>query len=79
MQDTHNELSTEELKIISDIGFFKLKSEVMHKIEANLAILGEDISEILRVYYHTLPNDILKIAPKISRGEQYKDLPWLNT
>src|SRR5665213_395457 len=77
MQDTNNELSPEELKVISDTRFFKLKNEITHKIEEGLAVLGENISEILNVHKSQFPEDVFRIAPKISRGEQYKDLPWL--
>ena len=50
MQDTHNELSHEELKLISDADFFKRKREITHKIEGSFAVLGENISGILQMH-----------------------------
>jgi hypothetical protein len=33
--------------------------------------------DILKKYSSQLPEEVLKISPKISRGENYKGLPWL--
>ncbi len=77
MQDTYNALSPEELRLINDADFFRLKNEITHKIEASLAVLGENISDILHRHVKQIPRGILKIAPKISQGERYLDLPWL--
>src|SRR5258708_37260851 len=77
MQDTNNELSPEELKLISDADFFRRKNEITHKIEGSLAVLGENISDILQMHVKNIPSGILKIAPKISQGERYLELPWL--
>jgi len=77
MQDTNNELSPDELRVINDTGFFKVKREISHKIQESLAVLGENITEVLQRYPDQIPSGIMNIAPKISQGERYLELPWL--
>src|SRR4030095_79182 len=33
--------------------------------------------DIIQSYLSQIPEEVLKISPKISRGENYKGLPWL--
>ncbi|MBU3713834.1 MAG: hypothetical protein FGM46_02680 [Ferruginibacter sp.] len=72
---TNLTLSDKELSIIQNRDWFYLKHEILDKVN----ILLSDCSEFLKneiIPECQLPEVILKISPKISKGENYKLLPY---
>lgn len=68
-------LSTEELQLVTDTGFILTKQKIIHK--ANL-LLGKQAA-FAQQYLATcnLPEFIKQSSPKIAKGENYLQLPWL--
>ena len=77
MQQTKIQLLPAELELVSSPDIILTKNAILHKIKLFLERLQPKQFEILKDYSSLLPEEILKISPKISRGENYKGLPWL--
>lgn len=69
-------LSKVEMELVSDAGWILTKNNILEKVKE---LLGE-----VQVMYHRqleqfsgLPAEVLVSSPKISKGENYRGLPWL--
>jgi hypothetical protein len=65
--DANVRLSAEELKLVSDPAWILTKNSIVRKVIELFGELSGDWREIFR----------FESEPKISRGEQYKGLPWV--
>ncbi|WP_207511985.1 hypothetical protein [Longitalea luteola] len=71
------QLSAEELSLVQNAGWLLTKNTIIEKV---YALFGEIAHEV-RGNFTGLPalglGDVLVPSPKISKGENYKGLPWV--
>ncbi|MFI5219271.1 MAG: hypothetical protein ACHQNT_07250 [Bacteroidia bacterium] len=77
MQGSKLTLSKAEIKLMSDSDFFIQKNSITKKVSSLLSELNDDIEMLKLKFEASLPPDALKIAGKISKGENYQGLPWM--
>jgi hypothetical protein len=77
MQQTKIQFLPAEIELVSSPDIILTKNAILQKIKSFFEELQIKQQEILTPYSLLLPEDVLKISPKISRGENYKGLPWL--
>jgi hypothetical protein len=77
MQQTKIQLLPAEMELVSSPDIILTKNAILQKIKSFLEELQIKQQDILKNYSSHLPEEVLKISPKISRGENYKGLPWL--
>ena len=66
-----------EMELVSSPDIILTKNAILQKIKSFFEELQMKQQYILKKYSSQLPEEVLKISPKISRGENYKGLPWL--
>lgn len=69
-------LSKEEMELITRSDWILTKNQIVKKVQQLLSDAQVQLQQTLRVY-SWLPAEIINSSPKISRGENYKGLPWL--
>ena len=77
MQQTKIQLLPAEMELVSSPDIILTKNAILQKIKLFFEGLQVKQFDILKDYSSQLPGEVLKISPKISRGENYKGLPWL--
>jgi len=77
MMQTKIQFLPAELELVSSPDIILTKNAILQKIKSFLEELQQKQQAILQEYSSHLPEEPLKISPKISRGENYKGLPWL--
>ena len=77
MQQTKIHLLPAEMKLVSSPDIILTKNAILQKIKSFFEGVQIKQMEILKDYSSGIPPDLLRISPKISRGENYKGLPWL--
>ena len=77
MQQTKIQLLPAEMELVSSPDIILTKNAILQKIKLFFEGFQLRQFEILKDYSSQLPEEVLKISPKISRGENYKGLPWL--
>ena len=77
MQQTKIQLLPAEMNLVSSPDIILTKNAILQKIKLFFEGVQGKQFDILKDYSSHFPQDILKISPKISRGENYKGLPWL--
>jgi len=65
------------MELVSSPEIILTKNAILQKIRSFLEALQIKQLEILKEYASKFPEEVLKTSPKISRGENYKGLPWL--
>ena len=63
--------------LVSSPDIILTKNAILQKIKSFLEELQIKQQDILKKYSPQLSEELLNISPKISRGENYKGLPWL--
>jgi len=53
------------------------KNAILQKVKSFFEEVQIKQFDILKQYSSKLPEEVLRVSPKISRGENYKGLPWL--
>lgn len=66
-----------EMELVSSPDIILTKNAILQKIKSFLEEVQVKQLNILRDYSSQLPQEVLTTSPKISRGENYKGLPWL--
>ena len=77
MQQTKIQFLQAELELVLSPDIILTKNAILQKIKSFFEEVQPKQQEILSMYSSRLPMEVLKISPKISRGENYKGLPWL--
>ncbi|MCF3110051.1 hypothetical protein LL912_14815 [Niabella sp. CC-SYL272] len=77
MEETKLSLSPEEWAIVADPEIILTKNAVLHKIKRSLEVLHQQQLGIVKENAGRLPAGLFANAGKISRGENYKGLPYL--
>jgi hypothetical protein len=70
-------LSPQELELISRPDFILTKNAVLQKLKTFLEDVQGKQQLIMKQYGGHIPDEVLKVSPKISKGENYKGFPWL--
>jgi len=73
---TNFSLKDEETALLTDLSFFEKKQELSKKIIGFLGDLEAEYFEITRPFYDVLPPEIQHKRGKISKGENYRGLPY---
>lgn len=69
-------LSADELELIGNAEIILTKNRIMQKIRLLLEALGQ-LQEMQSRQDKSFPEELTRIPPKVSRGENYLGLPWL--
>ena len=77
MQQTKIQFLPAEMELVSSPDIILTKNGILQKIKSFLEEVQIKQQEILQQYSSQMPGEVLKVSPKISRGENYKGLPWL--
>lgn len=77
MQQTKIHLLPAEMEMVASPEIILTKNAILQKIKSFLEHVQIKQLEILSHNASQLPPEVLKTSPKISRGENYKGLPWL--
>ena len=67
-------LSAKETELVTNADWILTKNGILQKVNALLAAVQPAQQELLVT--SSLPSEIIHSSPKISRGENYKGLPW---
>jgi hypothetical protein len=71
------ELSKKEYDVIINSDFILTKNRIIEKMCALYGVLSDAYKIELNKYTSCLPNGIFETPPKIYKGEQYKNLPYV--
>ena len=77
IQQTKIQFLPAEMELVSSPDIILTKNAILQKIRSFLEEVQLKQEDVLQKYSTHLPAEVLKISPKISRGENYKGLPWL--
>jgi hypothetical protein len=77
MVNANLELSKKEYDVIINSDFILTKNRIIEKIVALYGVLSEAYKIELNKYTLYLPKEIFAVPPKIYKGEQYKNLPYV--
>lgn len=78
MQDSKiPKLSNEELIALTDVKFYELKQSATEKIMRLLSILETKLKAEASKHNLYIPDSVLQVDGKISKGENYRGLPYL--
>lgn len=69
------QLSEDELKLVQNANWILTKNTIIQKVYFLFGNLSEEMKNNL--HHVNLPIEILQTTPKISRGESYKNLPYV--
>ena len=72
MDRTKLRLSEEELRLVADPGFILTKNAIIQKVYALFGELADDFRQVTG-----LPEEVAGISPKISKGENFRGLPYV--
>ncbi len=70
-------LSEKEMELVTNAEVILTKNAIIEKAKTLLAILQTAAEEVIKTYSHLFPAATLLPHPKISRGENYRGLPYL--
>ncbi|MEO5564575.1 MAG: hypothetical protein ABIR18_14105 [Chitinophagaceae bacterium] len=76
MDATKIRLSTEEAALVMRSDWILTKNRILQKVKQLLEMIQDEEQEYLATYSF-LPEEVSIIGPKISKGENYKGLPYL--
>lgn len=69
-------LSQKEMELAGNADLILTKNAVLQKINQLLGNLQEKQQQYIRLHAIQLPGEVLRSSPKISKGENYKGLPY---
>jgi hypothetical protein len=70
-------LSAKERRMMMDTDFILTKQAIIKKVYALFGDIAESYREHITKWQSQLPQEVVLISPKISKGEQYKELPYV--
>lgn len=77
MTGTKIQFSKQELELFSDSALILTKNSILEKLQQLLGELQLRQKAIIEKSAALLPEEVLNTSAKISKGENYKGLPWL--
>ena len=66
-----------EMELVTNAGWILTKNGILQKVKYMLEQLQLKQQELLHKNAGIFPSEVLSISPKISKGENYKGLPYL--
>lgn len=75
--DANVKLSANEMALVTDAGFILTKQAIIEKVFTLFGRLSDDFRAIVAASPGVFPAAITAIAPKIYKGEQYRQLPYV--
>ena len=66
-----------EIELLNDVGIILTKNVIMQKLKFFLEEIQLKQKAIIEKNISAFPAEVLKTSPKVSKGENYKGLPWL--
>lgn len=69
-------LSQKELELVSDAEWILLKNRIMEKVSILFGSLADEWKSNFKLKQCVIDSSLFK-HPKISKGEQYQQLPWM--
>ncbi|MBC8034582.1 MAG: hypothetical protein H7Y03_10575 [Chitinophagaceae bacterium] len=76
-QEEEFALSAEELAIVMDSAWIMAKLRITQKVYALFGRLSHHYSDLLAMHAANAGSEVTAIAPKIYRGESYRQLPYV--
>jgi hypothetical protein len=70
-------LSSFETELLNNSEWILTKNNILKKTQSVLERVQENISDYTALHRQMFPPQVIAISPKISKGENYKGLPWL--
>ncbi|MEP6513514.1 MAG: hypothetical protein ABJA79_06580 [Parafilimonas sp.] len=77
MPTTNVKLSTEESALVTNSDIILTKSRIIHKVVDLFGLIYKEYEGLIKNELLFLPVEVLKKNSKISKGEQYKKLPFV--
>jgi len=71
------QFSKEELLLLQNAQIILTKNDIMQKVVAMFSDLALDMQQQVKSWQPHLPEVLVASEPRISRGEQYRRLPWV--
>jgi hypothetical protein len=71
------QLSAEEMQLVTNSGWILTKHRIIEKVYRLFGNLSGQMQLYLQERSGSIPDDSLRLSPKISKGERYKDLPYV--
>jgi len=75
--ETKIHLSAFEMNLLTDSNWILTKNNIIKKAQRLLEEVQYNILDYTKLHPNLFPGEVVAISPKISRGENYKGLPWL--
>lgn len=69
-------LSNFELELLQNSEFILTKNNIITKVYEQFGVVCENYRQLIQ-QNDVLPAEVFSISPKISKGENYKNLPWV--
>ena len=70
-------LSKQEMQLVTDANWILTKNGIIKKVQFLFGNLEQEMTTVLKDQADKLPDEVLKIHSKISKGENYEGLPYL--
>lgn len=70
-------LSSKEMELVTNADWILTKNGILQKTKELLETVLQEQQIIAATYKTRLPAEIFQVSPKISKGENYKGLPYL--
>ncbi|HET6994422.1 MAG TPA: hypothetical protein VFI06_05555 [Chitinophagaceae bacterium] len=70
-------LSAKETQLVGNADWILTKNQILQKVKLILEDVQSKQQDFFKDHPAILPAEVITIPPKISRGENYKGLPWL--
>jgi hypothetical protein len=77
MDKANLRLSAKEAQLVANADWILTKNEILQKVKWMLEDLQSQEQVFLMTKGSVVPSQVTAVPPKISRGENYKGLPWL--
>jgi hypothetical protein len=77
MFNTNVELSKNELELVTNSEFILTKNRIIEKVYKMFGLLSESYKIKLNSFVSCLPEEVFMFSPKIYKGENYLNLPYV--
>ena len=77
MQVSKVQFSPDELNLAQNAEWILTKNRVIGKVMSVFGELANDYGKLINELITVLPEQVISYSPKISRGEQYRGLPYV--
>lgn len=71
------QLSAFEMKLVTNTEWILTKNDILQKVKLLLEQLQNEQEDFLHAYPGILPAEVMTVPGKVSKGENYKGLPYL--